>query len=85
MLTLSQKSMMAAFISKLTGRDLLNLCPECHKMHSCGSEHSYLLYDNGKCSLCGKTGRVINCAIANQVIREGIDLVDYWREGKKQA
>jgi hypothetical protein len=78
-----RKSEMAAFISKLQGKECLNLCSECHNIYSCGHEHSFLLYDNGKCSFCGEVGKVVNCAIANKVVRDGIDFVDYWREGKK--
>ena len=83
LLTVEQKSDMAVFVKMLQGKDHLNLCSDCHEIYGCGHEHSFLLYDDGKCSLCGKVGKVVNCAIANKVVRNGINLVDYWREGKK--
>ena len=83
LLTVEKKSELTVFIKMLQGKDILNLCSICHDTYGCGHEHSFLLYDNGKCSICGNMGKVVNCAIANKVVRDGIDLIDYWREGKK--
>ncbi|WP_026884276.1 hypothetical protein [Clostridium akagii] len=64
-----QLSYFNCFIKGLKDKERLNLCESCNKKFQCGNKHSLYFI----CSLCAKTTDVINCAIANEVIKNGIE------------
>ena len=83
MLGLNKKKekIMKEFKSELEEKQYKQLCMECHKEYGCSNEHHNLLYDTGICTECGNLNDVVNCKIANKVVKEDINPHDYWRSG----
>ncbi|QOX81035.1 helix-turn-helix transcriptional regulator (plasmid) [Trichlorobacter lovleyi] len=57
----------------------VQLCTKCHPAYGCGHDHGWLVHDTGTCSVCGETGEVVNCRLANLAQKLGIPDEDVWR------
>lgn len=84
-LTEKQKKYFENFILALSDGDkAYNICEECGKdLNIRGIDNAYL-QDTGICSVCKKIEDVINPKIAEEVIKKGVDPVDYWNSGCKR-
>ena len=73
---------MRAFIANLRGIDKLNICDNCKAQMGVHDCFPGALYQQGKCSLCGYEGNIVNVAIARKVLELKINPIEYATHGQ---